>query len=515
MTGCQAWAEANVPFIDVTPADGAAGAAAAKALLATYYYRWRSYKKHIKWTSDGWVLTEFLPYVPWSGRHNAIPAAAGHHVLEGRWLHDGSVTGDYVKFWFDDRQLDESFGGTTGYTSWIGHAAWQRFLVTGNQTEIEELLPQLVKAYDVNFKKQWWRDDGFNGKGCWWQSDGADAMEVSISGTGCRPTIAAAMWGEATAVSKMATLVGNTTLAARFESEAAKTKELILTEHWSDEIQSFAVISPGGGGVPADDPTPERGCNLSTVRPANATVKVRELLGFMPFYYGAGLVDEATLGKVGPPMWKSLFDKDGGFAAPFGLRTAEKRALCYNYSFSHGDCWNGPSWPYETARVLTAAANVLNEYSSQSALTSAQYWELLSQYVLQHTATTAANDIAKPLGSGHVFENVHADLGYWNNRAIMYWNDHSGKNQGDDYNHSTLIDLLLTGLFGIRPQAGKTLVVNPLFPTSVFKAFAVEHVMYKGRSIGVKFAEGTGLQVFVDGKIAAHRADLGKLTVDV
>lgn len=139
------------------------------------------------------------------------------------------------------------------------------------------------------------------------------------------------MWGEATAVSKMAALVGNTTLAARFKSEAAKTKELILTEHWSDEIQSFAVISPGGGGVPRDDPTPERGCNLSTVRPANTTVKVRELLGFMPFYYGAGLVDETTLGKVGPPMWKSLFDKEGGFAARFGLRTAEKRAPCYNY----------------------------------------------------------------------------------------------------------------------------------------------------------------------------------------
>lgn len=147
--------------------------------------------------------------------------------------------------------------------------------------------------------------------------------------------------------------------------------------------------------------------------------------------------------------------------------------------------------------MLTAAANVLNEYASQSSLTTAQYWELLSQYVLQHTATTAANDTAKPLGSGHVFENVHADLGYWNNRAIMYWNDHSGKDQGDDYNHSTLIDLILTGLFGIRPQAGKTLVVNPLLPTSVFKSFAVEHVMYKGRSIGVKYTEGTGLQVFV------------------
>ncbi len=111
---------------------------------------------------------------------------------------------------------------------------------------------------------------------------------------------------------------GNGSLAASMSAEAEKTKQLILTEHWSDALQSFAVISPGGGGVPSDDPTPERGCNLSAVRPANETVRVRELLGFMPFYFGPGLVDKATLSKVGPPMWKQLFDAQGGFAAPWG-----------------------------------------------------------------------------------------------------------------------------------------------------------------------------------------------------
>ena len=336
------WAQGAIPFIDVEEAEAEAEGAAGD-LLATYYYRWRAYKKHIKWTNDGWVLTEFLPYVPWSGRHNAIPAAAGHHVMEGRWLHDKSVTADYIKFWFADRQLDESFGGTTGYTSWIGWSAWQRYLVTGNQTEIEALLPQLAKAYHNHFKPQWWREQGFGEKGCWWQSDGADAMEVSVSGTGCRPTIASAMWGEATAAAKMATLLGNAEMAANFTAEAAATKRLILEEHWSKALQSFAVISPGGGGVPSDDPTPERLCNLSDVRPPNATVKVRELLGFMPFYYGSELVDDTTLAKTGPPMFKQLFDNEGGFAAPYGLRTLEHRAACYNYSFSHGDCWNGPS----------------------------------------------------------------------------------------------------------------------------------------------------------------------------
>jgi hypothetical protein len=251
-----------------------------------YYYRWRLYKKHIKWTADGYVLTEFLPYVPWSGRHNAIPAAAGHHIMEGRWLRTQAIVNDYIAFWFADRQLDESFGGTLGYTSWIGHAAWHAYMLTGNETLPRTLGPRLAQAYDSKFKSQWWRPNGFGtGKGCWWQSDGADAMEVSISGTGCRPTIAAAMWGEATAAAAMLKLAGGPNASkqvAYYLAEAANTKQLILQDHWNSDLKTFAVISPGGGGVPSSDPDPEAHCNLSAVRVPNKTVAVRELLGFMP-----------------------------------------------------------------------------------------------------------------------------------------------------------------------------------------------------------------------------------------
>ena len=45
------------------------------------------------------MMTEFLPYVSWAGRHNTIPAAAGHHITEARWLHDQAVGDDYTKFW--------------------------------------------------------------------------------------------------------------------------------------------------------------------------------------------------------------------------------------------------------------------------------------------------------------------------------------------------------------------------------------------------------------------------------
>ena len=58
------WCTNNVPFIDLEDPD----------ILTAYYYRWRSYKKHITQTPDGWVITEFLPKVSWAGKDDTIPA---------------------------------------------------------------------------------------------------------------------------------------------------------------------------------------------------------------------------------------------------------------------------------------------------------------------------------------------------------------------------------------------------------------------------------------------------------
>jgi hypothetical protein len=60
--------------------------------------------------------------------------------------------------------------------------------------------------------------------------------------------------------------------------------------------------------------------------------------------------------------------------------------------------------------------------------------------------------------------------------------------------------------------------VNPLLtgpPAQPFKSFTVEHLRYKGRDVGITWTPTSGLRVFLDGKIAAHRATLGLLRVDV
>ena len=89
----------------------------------TYYLRWWTYRKHIKDTPDGFVITEFLPQVSWSGKHNAIACPAGHHFYEGRWLHDPKYMDDYSLYWF------QKGGSPRMYSFWSADAIHSRYLI--------------------------------------------------------------------------------------------------------------------------------------------------------------------------------------------------------------------------------------------------------------------------------------------------------------------------------------------------------------------------------------------------
>src|SRR3954454_21197121 len=74
------WYEANIPFVDLPD----------HQIQDVYYYRWRVWKEHLRYTSsaNGWILTEFLDCCGYAAPYQAINAAAGHHVYEGRWVRD-------------------------------------------------------------------------------------------------------------------------------------------------------------------------------------------------------------------------------------------------------------------------------------------------------------------------------------------------------------------------------------------------------------------------------------------
>jgi hypothetical protein len=98
------WMSKNIPLISIPDKD----------LERIYYFRWWVFRKHIKTTPDGYVITEFLPPVYWGGKHNTIIAAAGHHLAEAKWLRcNKKLIEDYSLLFLEEKTK------TYLYSSWI------------------------------------------------------------------------------------------------------------------------------------------------------------------------------------------------------------------------------------------------------------------------------------------------------------------------------------------------------------------------------------------------------------
>ena len=93
----------------------------------------------------------------------------------------------------------------------------------------------------------------------------------------------------------------------------------------------------------------------SSIWPCDEPVTVRELLGLgPPYYFGITPVKHEGGATKFDGMWPTLFDAETGFWGEFGPTTVERGATCFNKSQDVQECnWAGPSWPYETSRVLT------------------------------------------------------------------------------------------------------------------------------------------------------------------
>ena len=204
----------------------------------------------------------------------------------------------------------------------------------------------------------------------------------------------------------------------------------------------------------------------SSLWPCDETVTVRELLALGPPYY-FGITPKQPHGGATKfdGMWETLFDGNAGFWAEFGPTTVERGATCFNHSQDTEECnwaWTtnaahrrrraqltpirpaisrilahstptarahkrhsahntqaGPSWPYETSRVLTGLSNFLTEYPpSQSAaagMDSSKYTKLLHTYARSMTRGYATNGSVPWVG-----ENIEPDAGYWIAHSIQY-----------------------------------------------------------------------------------------------
>jgi hypothetical protein len=459
------WFVANIPWLDIPD----------KEMERVYYFRWYAFQKHICKSEDGYLISEFLDDVPWSGKHNMIDAAAGHHIREARWLRNPAYVEDYTRFWFGPE------GEPRRYSFWAADSVYQLLVGTGERSLAINLLPALERNYEA------WESTHKDVNGLFWQIDDRDGMEDSISGNGYRPTINSYMYGDAVAISRLAEMAGQKQAAEKYQGKAEHLRTEIEARLWNPNDNFYETVARKDSDGWSGD---------------------RELIGYIPWYFNLAQPQHDS-------AWKLLFDPQG-FAGKFGPTTAERRNPRFGYKVRHECLWNGPSWPFATTQTLVALANLLNG-PRQDVVTESNYFNLLSTY-------SSSQHIETPNGKviPWIDEDLNADTGAWIARNILIAQNASPKNRGRYYNHSGFADLIITGLIGVRPEPGNSFTVHPLIPAGLWDYFALDGLPYHGHVLtimydrdGTRYHRGAGLQVFCDGEPIAHAGKLQELRVEL
>jgi hypothetical protein len=421
-------------------------------------------RKHIKETPVGYGMTEFLVDRSYADKYNLIACAIGHHIYESRWLRDPKYLDGIIHTWYRGNE-GKPMNKMMKFSSWNPDAVYNRYLVDLDKEFLTDMYNDLCDEYKR------WEESHRLANGLYWQGDVQDGMEESISGGRkkqyARPTINSYMYGNAMALSTVATMLGKTEDAKLYSEKAAAIKNLVESRLWNEKSQFFETV---------------RG---------DTCAQVREAIGYIPWYFNlpsAGKYDEA---------WKQLNDEKG-FSAPYGLTTAERRHPEFR-THGVGKCeWDGAIWPFATAQTLTALANYLNHTDNPS-VTDSTYFRQMELYVeSQHHR-----------GRPYVGEYLDEVTGYWLK---------GDQERSRYYNHSTFNDLVITGLVGLRPRPDNTIEVNPLVPENKWDWFCLDNVLYHGHNLtilwdkyGDRYHQGRGLRVLVDGKEVGHADTLTKL----
>lgn len=466
------WMARNVPLFEAPD----------ERFEETYYYRWWTFRKHIKRTPRGFILTEFLRDVGHAAEHNAISCALGHHIYEGRWLWNRRYLDDYVSFWLRSPEGSGLHPRLHQFSGWVADAVYGKWLV---QQDTDFLLGQL-DALILDYRT--WERERRLPTGLFWQYDVADGMEESISGSRtakhARPTINSYMFGNASALARIARLAGRDGVERQFEAEAGRLRSLVEAHLWDADARFFKPLLETG-----------------------TLAGVRELIGFTPWYFHL-----PTAGRGYEVAWRQLNDPEG-FQAPYGPTTAERRHPGFTIAYEGDDCqWNGPSWPFATTVTLKALANLLHDHD-QSLVTRDQYFALLKTYTGSQRRRTSDGRIIP-----WIDENLHPFTGEWLARAIKVRKGRFN-GRGDHYNHSGYADLVITGLVGLRPRPDDIVEVDPLLPSDAWNWFALDNLPYHGQRLtivwdrtGEKYGLGPGLRVLASGIEIARSRTLSRVT---
>jgi len=443
---------------------------------------------------------------------NVISYGAAHQVREARWLRDPKYWQGHQRTWAENEKSDGVYPsrvtpkGPAGgqYTDWITSTSWEGHLVHPDLA----FLSQVVEKLAANVRG-WQRQFDRDGDGLlevdshWWTgmeyqpsffffSDykvskdfDQPAVQVSLE----RVDLTAYNYGNAVAVARIYGRLGQPAKAKEFDDLAAKIAGAVLAKMWRPDKQYFYSLRA------LDD----------------RVADVKEVIGVYPFYFGM-----VPWGKGYEPAWASILDP-GQFWTKWPVASASHECPAYSQTNWPGDgramgcMWNGPTWPHANSLVMSAMARTLRATRDQkvsgSPLAREHLWELFSSF-------TRAQFRNQDLDHPWTGEFYNGDTGEW-------------KTAERDYNHSTWLDILIPDLLGLVPRDDEVVEIDPLLPGDALSFFILDGQRYHGRDLTIvwdaptpgspdRFGDGRkGLDLYVDGRLAARSPDLARLQVDL
>ncbi len=444
-----------------------------KVVEKIYYFRWWTYRKHIRHTSNGYVITEFMPQVLWSDKEtNVINAPVGHQINEGRWLKNSKkYILDYVNYLLEHSKISHT------YSVWLIYPLMEFDKL--NDIGVDK---SLVVRLDEYYKQ--WEDEHLAENGMFWSFDNYDAMEYSISGSGegtsykgLRPTLNSYMCADAYALAYFAQKAGLAEVQKLYYEKYEDLKNKINQKLWKDGFYRAFHFK--------DDN------EMQTVLENKKHIPM-ELIGYIPWMFNIPP-------KERDDAFMYLLHKNV-FLTDIGITTADMRDEKFLYQVNHECLWNGYVWPFATSQTLTALLNVVRRNRENTNYKNIFFF-LLNQYASSHR-------IIKDDGKEYpwIDEVMHPFTGDWSSRTFLKnrnWVRHNNTliERGKDYNHSTFCDLVISALTGIE-FIGDDILFNPIIPDD-WDYFKIENLYIRGNKYtivydktGEQYGVGKGFFVF-------------------
>jgi hypothetical protein len=322
----------------------------------------------------------------------------------------------------------------------------------------------------------------------------ADGLQPAVPTPLDRPDLTAFHISNCRAVARAFRALGQPEKAADFEALAETSTAAMTSKMWLKDERFFDSIRASDG----------------------SHANVLEVAGLYPFAFDL-FPSNAGFGTA----WAAFLDA-GQLGGAWPAATASRKCPAYSqrgWPAADGQrlapaMANGPTWPSANSLVLHGIAQTLRaergldeaQRPSASGLTNDHLWAAF----ISRTASQYRDQDPQLPYSGECYDG---DTGAW-------------LTPERDVFDSLYLDLLITDIIGLVPRDDDVLELDPLLPSGALAHFLLDGQRYRGHDVTIVWdspddaddflGDGrSGLDVHLDGNLAASSASLGPLRVDL